>query len=92
LPCSFEDVEDEDEDESGGFGNIGRVTVTPTRLLFFPMEVETLNRVLRKYGDRSDRFLRINFAGENGSKIIYSSNKHVLPYFFQRYFLSIISR
>lgn len=65
-------------------GKIGRITVTPTRILHFPMEVETLNRVLRQYQDISDRFIRVTFAGEIGERIIYSSNKDLLTLFFER--------
>ncbi|KAJ1550715.1 hypothetical protein HK096_005432, partial [Nowakowskiella sp. JEL0078] len=51
------------------FINIHAVTVTPTSLFVeFPV-VEQGNRVLRQYRDKSDRFLRVNFAEEDGDKL-----------------------
>ena len=40
------------------------VTVTPTALLVHPVQVEVSNRVIRKYNDLSDRFLRVRFLDE----------------------------
>ncbi|WCJ30286.1 RNA-dependent RNA polymerase 6 [Euphorbia peplus] len=43
---------------------IRRLVVTPTRAYCLPPEVELSNRVLRKYKDIGDRFLRVTFMDE----------------------------
>ncbi|KAF8160383.1 RNA dependent RNA polymerase-domain-containing protein [Mycena galopus ATCC 62051] len=45
-----------------------RAVVTPTRVLLFPEEIETSNRVLRAWPAemRAGRFIRVGFADEDG--------------------------
>lgn len=45
---------------------VGRVLVTPTRVVCLPPELELSNRVLRHYKQHADRFIRISFGEENG--------------------------
>ena len=46
---------------------VGRVLVTPTRVVRIPPETELSNRVLRNYRQHSDRFIRVSFGEENSS-------------------------
>ncbi|KAF9673790.1 hypothetical protein SADUNF_Sadunf10G0060500 [Salix dunnii] len=50
-----------------------RVQITPTKLYFCGPEVNLSNRVLRKYPDDIDSFLRISFIDEDLDKL-FSSN------------------
>ncbi|KAK4165762.1 RNA-dependent RNA polymerase [Cladorrhinum sp. PSN259] len=43
---------------------VRKVTVTPTRIFFSTPTVETTNRVIRRYRDDQERFLRIQFTDE----------------------------
>lgn len=43
--------------------------VTPSGLFLEGPHLETLNRVLRKYDDNMDYFLRVSFVEENGDLI-----------------------
>ncbi|KAK0471924.1 RNA dependent RNA polymerase-domain-containing protein [Armillaria novae-zelandiae] len=43
-----------------------RVHVTPTRVLLFPASIETSNRVIRRWLEFQDNFLRVSFGDENG--------------------------
>lgn len=40
------------------------VTITPTTIYVNPVQVEVSNRVIRKYNEISDRFLRVRFTDE----------------------------
>lgn len=46
---------------------VGRVLVTPTRIVRLLPEVELSNRILRRFKQASDRFIRISFGEEDGS-------------------------
>ena len=48
-----------------------RATVTPTTILFAPPSIEFSNRVLRRWVEHSDRFLRVEFREEGGLKLQY---------------------
>lgn len=48
-----------------------RATVTPTTILFAPPSIEYSNRVLRRWAEHSDRFLRVEFREEGGLKLQY---------------------
>ncbi|KAI9724187.1 MAG: hypothetical protein M1828_003932 [Chrysothrix sp. TS-e1954] len=50
---------------------IHRVTVTPTGLYLDGPELETKNRVLRKYTNHLDYFLRVTFADEDFGRVQY---------------------
>ncbi|KAK0201149.1 RNA dependent RNA polymerase-domain-containing protein [Desarmillaria ectypa] len=43
-----------------------RVYVTPTRVLLFPATIETSNRVIRRWKEFQDNFLRVSFGDEDG--------------------------
>ncbi|KAF8470097.1 RNA dependent RNA polymerase-domain-containing protein [Kalaharituber pfeilii] len=49
-------------------------TITPTTIQFNTPTVEYSNRVLRHYAEHADRFLRIRFNDESGSKVRYQKN------------------
>jgi hypothetical protein len=53
---------------------VGRVLVTPTRVVLLPPETELSNRVLRHYKQHSDRFLRVSFVEEDSGRL-HLSNK-----------------
>lgn len=48
-----------------------KATVTPTGLLLRGPELSVSNRVLRKYSERSDYFLRVFFADEDGLSVLH---------------------
>ncbi|GKU00726.1 rna-dependent rna polymerase 1 [Fusarium langsethiae] len=48
---------------------IFRVLITPTRLLLAGPEAESKNRVLRKYSNYYDHFLRVVFCEEDGQEL-----------------------
>ncbi|XP_022961927.1 RNA-dependent RNA polymerase 6 [Cucurbita moschata] len=56
---------------------IRRLVITPSKAYCFPPEVELSNRVLRRFKDVADRFLRVTFMDEGMKKI----NSHVYTYY-----------
>lgn len=56
---------------------IRRLAITPTKAYCLPPEVELSNRVLRKYQDVADRFLRVTFMDEG----LQTINSNVLTYY-----------
>ncbi|KAF2259955.1 rna-dependent rna polymeras-like protein [Lojkania enalia] len=50
-----------------------KATVTPTGMLLSGPDIGVTNRVLRKYSTHSDYFMRVRFAEEDGSGIVYDS-------------------
>lgn len=48
---------------------ISRVVVTPTRMLLNGPELESKNRVLRKFPNHHDCFIRVQFCDENGDSL-----------------------
>ncbi|XEU99115.1 hypothetical protein FSHL1_004402 [Fusarium sambucinum] len=46
-----------------------KALITPTRLLLAGPEAESKNRVLRKYSDYNDHFLRVIFCEEDGQEL-----------------------
>ena len=44
---------------------VRRCLVTPTRIVRLPPETELSNRILRRYKQYADRFMRVSFAEEN---------------------------
>lgn len=51
---------------------IHRVTITPTRSTLHGPELETNNRILRKYPDHHEYFLRLQFCDENGEDLFFN--------------------
>lgn len=56
---------------------VRRLVITPTRAYCLPPEVELSNRVLRKYKEVADRFLRVTFMDEG----MQTMNMNVLTYY-----------
>ncbi|KAJ9167744.1 hypothetical protein P3X46_019346 [Hevea brasiliensis] len=56
---------------------IRRLAITPTKAYCLPPEVELSNRVLRKYKDIADRFLRVTFMDEG----LQTINANTLTYY-----------
>jgi len=48
-----------------------KATVTPTGLLLRGPDASVSNRVLRKYSDQSEYFLRVFFADEDGMSVLH---------------------
>lgn len=53
---------------------IHKVTVTPTRVTLHGPEPEAKNRILRRFPEHTDYFIRVQFAEEDGSDIQFNSN------------------
>ncbi|EEF46969.1 RNA-dependent RNA polymerase 6 [Ricinus communis] len=56
---------------------IRRLAITPTRAYCLPPEVELSNRVLRRYKDIADQFLRVTFMDEG----LQTMNANTLTYY-----------
>lgn len=52
---------------------IYRITVTPTRTTLHGPELETKNRILRKFKDRHEFFAQVQFCDENGQNLFFNS-------------------
>lgn len=52
---------------------IFRAVVTPARITLHGPELEAKNRVLRKYPDHVDHFLRVQFCDENGQDLFFNA-------------------
>ncbi|KAJ6674018.1 RNA-dependent RNA polymerase [Salix viminalis] len=61
----------------GDIIEVRRLVITPTKAYCLPPEVELSNRVLRKYIDVADRFLRVTFMDEGLQRM----NSNVLSYY-----------
>ncbi|KAH8893681.1 rna-dependent rna polymerase [Thozetella sp. PMI_491] len=51
---------------------IYRVIVTPTSIRLVGRELEVMNRVLRKFPDHQDYFMRVQFSEENGQHFFFN--------------------
>lgn len=51
---------------------VHRVTVTPTRSTLHGPELEAKNRILRKYPNHHEYFLRVQFCDENGEDLYFN--------------------
>ncbi|KAI4380961.1 hypothetical protein MLD38_007086 [Melastoma candidum] len=56
---------------------VRRLVITPTKCYCLPPATELSNRVLRRYKDVSDRFLRVTFMDEG----MQTMNAHILNYY-----------
>lgn len=66
---------------------IHRVTVTPAGIYLNGPDWESKNRVLRKYPEHHDHFLRVQFCDENGLQLMFSpaaSNKVIFHTRFKK--------
>ena len=59
--------------------NIFRAIVTPTRITFEGPELEAKNRILRKFPDHVDYFLRAQFCDENGEDMHFNVTVSLEP-------------
>ncbi|KAJ4846078.1 hypothetical protein Tsubulata_027402 [Turnera subulata] len=59
--------------DDDGLVNVYRVQITPTKVYFCGPEVNLSNRVLRKFPDDIDNFLRVSFLDEDLDRL-YSTN------------------
>ena len=66
-------------------GLIHKVWVTPCGFYLEGPELDTLNRVLRKYKSHIDHFIRVSFLDENGEIIMYEPNVDRDPVFLARF-------
>ncbi|KAI9490301.1 RNA dependent RNA polymerase-domain-containing protein [Zychaea mexicana] len=48
---------------------VNKITITPTTIRIERPQIEPPNRVLRQFIDKLDRFIRIQFADENGARV-----------------------
>ncbi|XP_043719153.1 RNA-dependent RNA polymerase 6-like isoform X1 [Telopea speciosissima] len=55
---------------------VRRIVITPTKAYCLPPEVERSNRVLRKYKEKADRFLRVAFMDEGFQQLNSSVLSH----------------
>jgi hypothetical protein len=57
-----------------------KLVISPTTIYFLPPTMETSNRVIRRFRDKMDNFLRIQFVDEAGGKVGSSngSNNYAL--------------
>jgi hypothetical protein len=51
---------------------INRVMVTPTRITLHGPEMEPKNRILRKFPNHHDHFIRVQFCDENGQDLYFN--------------------
>jgi RNA dependent RNA polymerase len=64
---------------------IHRVTVTPAGIYLYGPEPEFSNRVLRKYPDHHDHFIRVNFCEEDGMRVQFHPDRSNDRIFYQRF-------
>jgi hypothetical protein len=77
----------EEERASENVAIIHRAKITPTGIYLFGPEPESNNRVLRKYPDHHEYFLRVQFCDEDGQPVRFnprSSNKKIFHERFKK--------
>lgn len=65
-------LESEVLSETSGRALIFRAVVTPTRITYHGPEMEAKNRVLRKFPDHTDHFVRVQFCEEDGQDLYHN--------------------
>ncbi|QMW36037.1 hypothetical protein G4B84_011566 [Aspergillus flavus NRRL3357] len=53
---------------------VHRVNVTPTRITLHGPEMEPQNRILRKFPNHHEYFIRVQFCDENGEGLLFNAN------------------
>ncbi|KAE8313996.1 RNA dependent RNA polymerase-domain-containing protein [Aspergillus transmontanensis] len=53
---------------------VNRVNVTPTRITLHGPEMEPQNRILRKFPNHHEYFIRVQFCDENGEDLLFNAN------------------
>ncbi|KAK1828316.1 RNA-dependent RNA polymerase 1 [Podospora conica] len=71
LKCAL-DARAEILGESQSRTKVFRATVTPSRITLHGPEMEAKNRILRKYPNHIDHFLRVQFCDENGQDLFFN--------------------
>jgi hypothetical protein len=71
--------------QSENTANIHRAFVTPTMIYLHGPEAETKNRVLRKYNDYHEYFLRVQFCDEDGEQVRYDPQTSNDSIFYERF-------
>lgn len=71
--------------ESENVANIYRATITPAGVYLHGPKPETKNRVLRKYKDHLDYFLRVQFCDENGEQVRFDPRTSNDDIFYVRF-------
>jgi hypothetical protein len=71
--------------KSGNVAIIHRVTITPTRVLLYGPEPETTNRVLRKYSENQEFFIRVQFCEEDGMPVRFNQRVSNVQIYHQRF-------
>lgn len=72
------------ESTAQSLATIHRVTVTPTRVTLHGPELEANNRILRKFPNHHEYFVRVQFCDENGQDLFFNpgvSNEEVYERF-----------
>jgi len=75
----------DDPAESNQRAIIHRVTVTPAGFYLYGPEPENNNRVLRKYPDHHDHFIRVQFGDENGGQVLFHPDRSNDIIFYHRF-------
>jgi RNA dependent RNA polymerase len=75
----------DDPAESNQRAIIHRVGVTPAGIYLFGPEPENNNRVLRKYPDHHDHFIRVQFSDENGGQVLFHPDRSNDIIFYKRF-------
>lgn len=70
---------------SQNFASIHRVTVTPSRITLHGPELEAKNRILRKYPNHHEYFIRVQFCDENGQDMNIFNPKIIHDEVWSRY-------
>ncbi|KAK3321315.1 RNA dependent RNA polymerase-domain-containing protein [Cercophora scortea] len=65
--------------ETQNLTRIYRAYVTPTRITLHGPEFEAKNRILRKFPDHQDHFLRVQFSDEDGQDLFFNSKVSLEP-------------
>ncbi|KAL2016498.1 hypothetical protein VTK56DRAFT_3461 [Thermocarpiscus australiensis] len=71
-------------DDTPNLTRIFRAVVTPSRITLHGPELEAKNRILRKFPDHTDYFLRVQFCDEDGRDLFFSP-KVSLEYLYNRF-------
>ncbi|KAF8422497.1 RNA dependent RNA polymerase-domain-containing protein [Tirmania nivea] len=76
-------------EEDGKLAFIHHAVITPAGCYFDGPKPETQNRVLRKYADKQDHFLRVTFAEEDGETLTYEKdvNQELIYRRFREYMI-----
>lgn len=79
LKQNGQEIQDGFEQRAGLFGptanmaRINRVMITPTRITLHGPEMEPHNRILRKFPNHHEHFIRAQFCDENGQDLYFNT-------------------